>query len=1167
MASKTLTVPKFSRHLRAMAGMFLIFVLAFAAYVYSERQIGRAHQQRLHSFRLAEELRHTSNDLTRMARSYVLTGEARYRHYYDEILAIRDGKRPRPHRNEDIYWDLVLANPGLERSEGPQVPLLQMIRSASFSAEELALLEKAKSLTDDLTRIELSAMEAADTAGSSSPEARLQAGLRLQTDAYYQAKAAIMDAIDRCSQLADERTLALVRSAEHWASTLRLLVILCVSLFLLSLWRAYSSLRQILGAPVETIYRGIVRLGSGAFAEPIVVHDASRDSIQGWLAETHEKLARLEQARYRAEAQTRRVNQLYAVLSQFNQAIVRSSSEVELFARVCRDAVHHGGMRCAWVGMLDPSGSKLLPVAAYGDSADRLLQRELDLETEHLQTTTLSAVRHGKPCWSQDAPNDDDPIARCENLPGCNWKSCAALPLHREGRIVGAVTLYSDESEAFDSEERALLSEMADDLDFALANFARAEKAHRTQVKLAESRNLLKTVIDTAPTRIFWKDRDSRYLGANPLFARDAGLSCPDDLIGQDDFQLPWRDQAAQYRADDREVMETGVPKLSFGERQTTPEGRIIWIKTSKVPLRDANGNTVGVLGIYQDITEEKRTEAALLRSQTFLERAQAVAKIGSWYLDITRGELEWSEETYRMFGIPPNQALTYEAFLEKVHPDDRALVDSAWRAALRGESPYHLEHRILVGAETGWVEERAQLEFDESGHCIASIGTVQDITERKQHEERINFLANYDGLTGLPNRLQLDEHLRNALSLAKRNQDSLALMFMDLDHFKDINDTLGHRVGDALLVRLAQRLREILRQEDTLARLGGDEFILLLPATDALGATQVAQKIQQAFAENFFIDPYKLTLSASIGIALYPEDGTNMEALFKNADTAMYRAKQEGRRTFRFFTEEMQADVLRKLQIINGLRDAERNAELSLVFQPQIALADRTVVGCEALLRWNHRDLGPIPPGEFIPIAEESGLILGIGEWVLRHSARQARLWRDAGLPPLIVSVNLSFGQLRHGDLAELVTRILEEESVPPEWLELELTEGVAMTNPQASIETMDLLNQLGVRLAIDDFGTGYSSLSYLKKFKIRKLKIDQSFVRDIGIDPDDRAIVGAIIQMAQRLGLQTVAEGVETAEQLSYLLAQGCTGVQGYLFSRPVPAQQFESFVRTPR
>jgi diguanylate cyclase (GGDEF)-like protein/PAS domain S-box-containing protein len=1146
------------------AGLSLIFVLAFAAYVYAEKQIDRANEQRLQSIRLTEELKHASNDLTRMARSYVLTGEPRYRHYYDEILAIRDGKRPRLRRNAEIYWDLILANPELERTEGPQVPLLQMIQEASFSAEERALLEKAWLLSDDLTRIELATMDAADTTVSSAAEARLQAGLQLHDEAYYKAKAAIMDIIDRCSRLADERTLARIKSAERWASTLRLVVILCVSLFLLSLWRAYSCLRRILGAPVETLYRGIVRLGSGDFAEPIVVHDASRDSIQAWLGETHEKLARLEQARYRAEVQSRRVNQLYAALSQFNQAIVRSASEDELFARICRDAVRHGGMRCAWVGMLDPSGSKLLPVAAYGDSAELLMALELDLTAEQGLRATRSAVKHGKPCWSQDALNDAGPTPCCESLPGCNWKSCAALPMHRAGRIVGAVTLYSDQSETFDTEERALLSEMAEDLDFALDNFMRAEKAYQTQAELAESRKLLQTIIDTAPTRIFWKDRDSRYLGANPLFARDAGLACPEDLIGLDDFQLVWREQAAQYRADDREVMETGMSKLSFGERQTTPEGKVIWIKTSKVPLRDAKGNTVGVLGIYQDITEEKRTETALLRSQTFLERAQAVAKIGSWYLDITHGDLEWSEETYRMFGIPPDQAVTYEDFLAKIHPEDRALVDSAWQAALRGESPYHVEHRILVGNETCWVEERAELEFDQSGHCIAGIGTVQDITERKQHEERINFLANYDGLTGLPNRLQLDEHLRNALSLARRNRDSLALMFLDLDHFKDINDTLGHRVGDALLVRLAQRLREILRQEDTLARLGGDEFILLLPATDALGATQVAQKIQQAFAETFFIDPYRLSLSASIGIALYPEDGTDMEALFKNADTAMYRAKQEGRRAFRFFTEEMQAGVLRKLQIINGLRDAERNAELSLMFQPQIALADRTVIGCEALLRWNHRDLGPVPPGEFIPIAEESGLILGIGEWVLRHAARQARIWRDAGLPPLIVSVNLSFGQLRHGDLAELVTRILEEENVPPDWLELELTEGVAMTNPQASIETMELLNQLGVRLAIDDFGTGYSSLSYLKKFRIRKLKIDQTFVRDIGIDPDDRAIVGAIIQMAQRLGLQTVAEGVETAEQLSYLLAQGCTGVQGYLFSRPVPAQQFESFVR---
>jgi len=569
------------------------------------------------------------------------------------------------------------------------------------------------------------------------------------------------------------------------------------------------------------------------------------------------------------------------------------------------------------------------------------------------------------------------------------------------------------------------------------------------------------------------------------------------------------------------------------------------------------------VLGIYQDITEQKRTENALLRSQTYLNRAQAVAKIGSWYFDLTRGELEWSEETYHMFGLSRDEPLTLQSFLDRVHPKDREAVSAAWESSLQG-LPYHIEHRIVVDGDTRWVEERAELEYDENGNCQVAIGTVQDITERKRSEERINFLANYDALTGLPNRVQLDDHLRYALSLAKRSNGSLALMFLDLDHFKDINDTLGHSVGDSVLVELARRLLEALRQEDTVSRLGGDEFILMLPGTDALGASQVAQKLLQAIAETFPIEPYRLNLTASIGIALYPDDGRDLETLFKNADTAMYRAKREGRHGYRFFTQEMQARAVRNLHIINGLRTALENRELHLYFQPQLSLADASVLCVEALLRWEHPELGPISPSEFIPVAEESGQILAIGEWVLRQAARQAKAWQAGGLPPMTLSVNLSFAQLRHGDLAELVMRVLDEEGLPPQCLELELTEGVAMGNPQTSVAVMDRLNELGVRLSIDDFGTGYSSLSYLKKFKIYKLKIDQSFVRDIDTDPEDRAIVGTIIHMAKRLGLQTVAEGVETAEQLKFLQDQGCDGIQGYYYSNPLAADQLEAFIR---
>jgi len=386
--------------------------------------------------------------------------------------------------------------------------------------------------------------------------------------------------------------------------------------------------------------------------------------------------------------------------------------------------------------------------------------------------------------------------------------------------------------------------------------------------------------------------------------------------------------------------------------------------------------------------------------------------------------------------------------------------------------------------------------------------------------------------------------------------------MFLDLDHFKDINDTLGHSIGDTLLIEASKRLQSILREEDTIARFGGDEFIVLLPNIEMDGATQVAQKLQTIFQKPFQINEHELSISTSIGIALYPDDGHDFETLYKNADTAMYRAKQEGRNGFCFFTTEMQLHSIRNLELGNALRHALDRDQLHLHYQPQFSTKDKIIIGAEALLRWSHPELGNISPAEFIPIAEENGTILSIGEWVLRSAVLTARDWMDQGYPPIIMAVNLSAVQFRSPNLPALVASILQDVGLPPEYLELELTESIAMHDPQRAINTMNDLHARGIRMSIDDFGTGYSSLSYLKKFNIYKLKIDQSFVRDINIDPEDKAIVAAIISMAKSLGLQTIAEGVETIAQLDYLREQECNEIQGYYFSKPLSKESFEAF-----
>jgi EAL domain-containing protein (putative c-di-GMP-specific phosphodiesterase class I) len=365
--------------------------------------------------------------------------------------------------------------------------------------------------------------------------------------------------------------------------------------------------------------------------------------------------------------------------------------------------------------------------------------------------------------------------------------------------------------------------------------------------------------------------------------------------------------------------------------------------------------------------------------------------------------------------------------------------------------------------------------------------------------------------------------------------------------------------------MKVAERLKSALREEDIISRQGGDEFIIVLLGTDVAGAAHVADNLLKTVAHSYHVEQYELNITSSIGIAMYPSDGKDFESLFKCIDIAMYRSKHNGRNNYQFFTQEMQKHSARTLQLDNALRNALEYNQLHLHYQPQISLHDGRIVGVEALLRWQHPEFGTISPSEFIPIAEASGLILQIGEWVLRSAALQLKKWIDSGLEPMVIAVNLSVVQFRHAQLPELVMHILKETGLPPQYLELELTEGIAMDDPFRAIAVMDNLHNHGIRMSIDDFGTGYSSLAYLKRFQIYKLKIDQSFVRDIAEDLEDRAIVTAIISMANNLGMQTIAEGVETSEQLELLRLLGCNEVQGYYFSKPLPADQFEVHIQS--
>jgi diguanylate cyclase (GGDEF)-like protein/PAS domain S-box-containing protein len=682
----------------------------------------------------------------------------------------------------------------------------------------------------------------------------------------------------------------------------------------------------------------------------------------------------------------------------------------------------------------------------------------------------------------------------------------------------------------------------------------------KSEEKLKDSYNLLTSIINTVPLRIFWKDTNLNFLGCNTLFAKDAGKLDSRDIIGKSDYELSWKDEAELYRDDDRSVIDSDRAKLFFEEPQTTLDGKKIWLRTSKVPLHDDKGEVIGVLGMYEDITEQKLSEDSLRKSQQHLQaiiqnEPECVKLIDS------RGKLlDMNPAGLKMLEAESLEEAQSHTLTNYILPQWRTPFVALHKEVMSGKSGT-LEFKVkgLKGTHR-WLETHAVPMRDSNNNVTTLLGITRDITERKQAEMRIQHMANFDSLTGLPNRVKLDEQLSYILNLAKRNEWNFSLMFLDIDNFKDINDTLGHNVGDKLLIGLSERIQSVLREEDTVARLGGDEFIILLPNTDTDGAQQVAQKLLNIIQKPFSIEQHELTVTSSIGIALYPTDGLDKDMLFKNADAAMYRAKNAGRNNYAFFTEEMQTVSRRNLLLSNALRHALQNNQLHLVYQPQIALDTGRIIGAEALLRWEHPELGNVSPAEFIPIAENTGLILAIGEWVLRTAAQQLKSWIEGGMSPIIMAVNLSAVQFRQPNLPDLITGILESTGVSPELLELELTESVTMNNPQGAINIINKLHDRGIRMSIDDFGTGYSSLSYLKKFKVYKLKIDQSFVRDISTDPEDKAIVGAIIHMAESLGLNTIAEGVETVEQLDYLREQGCTEVQGYYYSRPILPKQFE-------